>query len=525
MRAVNDVKAPEPFRKKICNLRSGDYYSLIEEIQRELMTEKTKQKLKISNTLDNAYIEALIIYATRKQYADTIKADVVLMALGLLKTMYHHNIQNTKSKKEAIAQCRIEFLNKSTYVEEDYESTKYHITSYEDAERQGLTQVLVDALKAAEARYINKVADKLYANYVDYLSDILKNKKKFIMTLEGKATPLLPELKNRRENPNAPSPSDPPPDIPIPQRDINAIKQYIKAIQTSSDYDEYGDELYEALCGPGNPPYSKWVATWLIKCIRESFGESIDANILYASFALFKGYELGMMDINARLNKYCRESNYLDNSSYFFEKLIKRSNLKKKLREYEQGLTNSLIEYIMGIPTPKEHIASLNGFGEKIMIPNGRICYKPIRPEIKYTDKFKPSFNIKRFINVVIVIIVIVLLIAIPNYITINNNTINNSPDRKPYIQAALPMVKSLQATKDTIYIKAGERRLLSVDVEPNDAAKFLYYGSDKEYLVVISDDGVIQAATDWSEDTVPEADIYIHAKNKIAKIHVIVYK
>lgn len=529
MRTVNDVEAPELFRENMCNLRSGEYYGIIEEIQRELMTEKVKQKLELSNMLDNAYIEALFIYATRKQYEETIKADVVLMALGLLKTMYHHDICNTKSKKEAITQCRVEFLKKSTYVEEDYKSTKYSIESYEDAEKQGITKVLIDALKAAEERYINKVTDKLYANYVDYLSDILNNREKFIETLNGKTVPLLPELKNRRKNvPNVPGSSDLSPDNPIPQRDINAIGYYIKAIQTSTDYDEHGDKLYEALCGQGKSPYSEWVATWLIKCIRERFGESMDAYILYASFALFEEYELGMTDINMRLSKYYNDGGYSDKSHSFVE-FINRKNQKKKLKEYEQALTNNLIKYIVEIPTPQDHIVSLNGFGKKIIMPNGKIYYKPIRPYIKFTDRSRPSPGLKLSICTVITVMVMaatVFLVDKSNRTTINNNTINNPPDRESYISKGdLPMVESLQITKDTIYIKAGKRSLLDIDVKPPDALKLLQYYSSNGKLVVVSDNGVIQAATNWAEDTVPEVKIYIHAKNIIKEIRVIVYK
>ena len=355
-------------------------------------------------------------------------------------------------------------------------------------------------------------------------------------TFEEEATPkidLWPDGQSiETRQPNSPESGDTMSNgIPlVSRRDINAIEYYIKAIQTSTDYDEHGDQLYEALCGQDKPPYSEWVATWLIKCIRERFGEKEEAYILYASFALFEGYKLGMMDINMRLSKYYNDGGYSDKSHSFVE-FINRKNPKKKLKKYEQALTNNLIKYITEIPTPKEHIASLNGFGEKMMMPNGKICYKPIRPDVKFTDKSRHLPGLKLFIYVVIVIAITIAIFAfivdIPNYTTVNNNnTINNYPNRESYISKGdLPMVESLQIAKDTIYIKAGERSLLDIDVKPPDTLKLLQYYSSNGKLVVVSDDGVIQAATNWAEDTVPEVKIYIHAKNIIKEIRVIVYK
>lgn len=140
---------------------------------------------------------------------------------------------------------------------------------------------------------------------------------------------------------------------------------------------------------------------------------------------------------------------------------------------------------------------------------------------IKQTDESKHSLNKKRFFCIAIAMIILI----VPKNIIINHYTTINYPTREPYKKPDLPAVESLQATEDTIRIKAGERHLVKIDVEPFETLDLLrYYSSDRK-LLVVSDNGVIQAATDWSEDTIPEADIFIHAKNKIIKIHVIVYK
>lgn len=99
------------------------------------------------------------------------------------------------------------------------------------------------------------------------------------------------------------------------RRADDPVRYHISEIRTSSnDYDDMGVELYRAVCRDiekkKDPPYTKWVATWILKCIRECFGKSVQADVLLASFALLPGYELKKSNRHARLCKYLLNSNY-----------------------------------------------------------------------------------------------------------------------------------------------------------------------------------------------------------------------
>lgn len=398
------------------------------------------------------------------------------------------------------------------------------------------------------------------------------------------------------------------------EKERDPVSYYIKEIRKSNAHDDVSTELYWALECKGDPPYSKWVATWILKCIRECFENKVEADILLASFALLPGYYLAGHTLKDRLWQYIDNSDYLtiypSESGCRIEDIHDKkeiNRIEEKIQKKERACVEELIVYIKDIINPATHIEELNEYGHKEMLSNKKIAFKPDPEHIKLsypkqkdnnlqptgdtdphsksgqdeetssledsageevtarialrqdnqtietpqsdniesentignrvsldpqrdidarkpTDESKHSLNKKWFFCIAIVMIIALLIFA-PK-ITITNNITNNYPTREPYKKPDLPEVEFLQATEDTIRIKAGEKHFVKIDVEPFEALDLLQcYSSNVQLVAVSNNGGVVQAATDWPEDTVPETDIYIHAKNMIEEIHVIVYK
>ena len=152
------------------------------------------------------------------------------------------------------------------------------------------------------------------------------------------------------------------------------VASYIKKIRKSDHHDNVGHGLYALMCHNDTPPYSMWVATWLIKCIRECFNVSYETDILLASFALLPGYTLVNTDIEKRLEKYVEDSDYLSKypskSGRSIEEIMNDPNskeefdsIKEKIGRKERSLVNKLVEYIEDILDPKNHIEDLADYG------------------------------------------------------------------------------------------------------------------------------------------------------------------
>lgn len=142
----------EVFQSMVCSLRYTDYYCTITEIQDELW-------LPAKISLDE--MEAILIQATKDCFNDTLSGDITLMALGLMKEFYHHEICGKEKKEMPIKKRRIKFLDESCYLEEEYNNL---YTSYEDIEKSGARAIkrVFDKLEKTEDRLINKVAEKIY---------------------------------------------------------------------------------------------------------------------------------------------------------------------------------------------------------------------------------------------------------------------------------------------------------------------------------------------------------------------------
>lgn len=161
--------------------------------------------------------------------------------------------------------------------------------------------------------------------------------------------------------------------INMPKKDIedDPVANYVTKIRFSEHHDDVAEGLYKALCGQGKSPYDKWVATWILKCIRKKFKKTIHDDIMLAAFALLPGYELDGKDgLEQRLSKYLEQSEYLE--IYPCESYRKNITgteesiqVMAELKELEMKITNRLIQYIESIPEKdrRGHIENLADYG------------------------------------------------------------------------------------------------------------------------------------------------------------------
>lgn len=201
----------ENLEEKLEDLRDDQHYiSILDDI---------KPILGILAEKDNVYVEAALIIAVKRTYEECLEAEVVLMSFGLLKGYcrnedYFQGEEN--SKKLDITERRIKFLKESNYLQELY---KGPYRSYEEAEKdEGGVKKITDAIRSAEKRYIKKVANKLYANSRDILNTIFENEDNFIIkehinnNKKIKMIPILPSMREKRDNSSSQSQSEEPND-------------------------------------------------------------------------------------------------------------------------------------------------------------------------------------------------------------------------------------------------------------------------------------------------------------------------
>lgn len=170
------------------------------------------------------------------------------------------------------------------------------------------------------------------------------------------------------------------------------IVYYIKIIRKSEKHDLYDIELYKSLGLSGEPPYGEWVATWILKCIKQCFSADLDKqDILLASFALLKGYTLKYTTIQKRLLRYIHDSNYLKrypSKSHRRIELIEQDldakdeleDIRNKIERMERMCVDELIAYIRNISDLEEHITDLKDYGKsyKKQIAGRTVtCYSP----------------------------------------------------------------------------------------------------------------------------------------------------
>lgn len=189
------------FKDAVCDIRSAsDYSSSICVV---------KEKLKLPNSVTDYEMEALLIHATREQFGESLDADMVLMALGLLKGFDNHrNPSENRSGIELVTVRRKMFLKMSSYVADRHNSNNKrrakHYESYEELEAAGKDAIdaVVSALGSDDAARIKKVAKKIYSRRRSIAEYLKEANKYLIYDKKGNIVDVkLQELKNIRQKP------------------------------------------------------------------------------------------------------------------------------------------------------------------------------------------------------------------------------------------------------------------------------------------------------------------------------------
>lgn len=151
-------------------MKGKDYHNSIRAVRKDLYLPKNKL----------AEIEALLIKATEDQFGnETLKADSVLVSLGLVKGYGHYGHNNFDSKKYPIRERYKKFLRESNYISAESEYTQY--SSYEEAanakekskkkdgtiaDKEAL-EIIRSTLGTNVGRWIEQVADYLNEEHKD----------------------------------------------------------------------------------------------------------------------------------------------------------------------------------------------------------------------------------------------------------------------------------------------------------------------------------------------------------------------
>lgn len=192
----------------ICNIRSAsDYHDSIDDV---------KKKLKLPDSVTDYEIEALLIHTVREKFGESLDADMVLMALGLLKEFDNpRNHLEDRSGKELITERRKMFIEESSYVADRHNHNnkrrKRHYESWEELKVAGKDAIdaVVSALGSEEATNIKEVAKKIHGKR-RMINEYLDEAKKYLIYDEEDniVDVKLQELKNIRQEPVNDTPKD-----------------------------------------------------------------------------------------------------------------------------------------------------------------------------------------------------------------------------------------------------------------------------------------------------------------------------
>lgn len=128
-----------------------------------------------------------MIHATREQFGESLDADMVLMALGLLKGFDNHrNRSENRSGKTLVTERRKMFLKMSSYVADRHnhnnERRVRYYKSYEELEAAGENAIkaVVSALGSDDGDDIDEVAKHLYSKK-SIIDEYLNEAKKYLI--------------------------------------------------------------------------------------------------------------------------------------------------------------------------------------------------------------------------------------------------------------------------------------------------------------------------------------------------------
>lgn len=194
-----DSLEEEKFKKTVCGIRSTSNYSA--------SIDCIKKQLNLPYSLDDHKIESLLIHATREQFGESLDADMVFMALGLLKGFDSpRNHLEDRNGVELVTVRRKMFIEMSSYVADRHNHNnkhrKRHYESYDELEAAGENAIdaVVSALGSEDAERIKKIAQKIYRkrrSIIEYLREankyLIYDEKDNILDVK------LQELKNKRK--------------------------------------------------------------------------------------------------------------------------------------------------------------------------------------------------------------------------------------------------------------------------------------------------------------------------------------
>ena len=483
------------------------------------------------------------------------RRDMLLLTLGLLKGYYYKDESKTPTKYVSLGDRRKNYVRSSDFVEFISNGEKCGKDLSDKEEKKYIGKLYQYSTDCKE--YIPKYIEQCSKGTLQELIEVSKNNHikggeiqlpEPIYTLAN-----FPRQSNRNIEPVKDNPQeDPQPTIKDDKSlsvaetmspdeiaesfdeasqakeilEEKSIADYINAILESNSYDDVGVELYQKLCHTEEqPPYSEWVATWLLKCIRERFGKTVEADVLLAVFALLPGYQLKDTNIKSRLEKYISESEYvskISNKKYktmeAIETLQEKDEIRESLRQLEIKSVTKLAEHIENILDPCNHIKDLGKYGK---LDETRNVYCPQKQQLRLAST-KISF-FRLFLKKHIIKIAAaesIMIVAMLIYILYNWQQAPQSSDEpqrtEEIAENERPKVESITVKPDFIPLQTGETYPLSVSVRPVGAYADLAYKSENEQIATVSSNGEITAQGNWRENEYIGTNITVWAKNII---------
>lgn len=173
----------------------------------------------------------------------------------------------------------------------------------------------------------------------------------------------------------------------------SGIDKLIRKIRTSDNHDDVSIELYATMMfnAKAKPPYHKWVATWILKCIKETFpSEPYKQDIMCVSFALLPEYPLKDTTIQQRLEQYLQETSCASKEPCSLEcdcdeinaNSDKQEELKKSINNIVRMNTSCIQELInhienIDLSEVEAHLHNLSDYGEPITLSDGKKGFVP----------------------------------------------------------------------------------------------------------------------------------------------------
>lgn len=194
-------EAPNKIKKLIRDLRSSNNF--------ESQLKKCTGYFSLPEDTPYEELKAIIIRATEKTYSNSYKADVVLMALGLLKGFNNRPEGCAEyDGRDLVTKRRKAFFKKSLYLQEKYNGTYKDLIEDKLLNKEGSILTLdgaLSTLSTSDGRWIDAVSNEIYINGKDILTYVREHRKDYFneVKLSDNKTEFkakLPSLKYIKQN-------------------------------------------------------------------------------------------------------------------------------------------------------------------------------------------------------------------------------------------------------------------------------------------------------------------------------------